>query len=336
MSDDALPINPLSARFRVPGSSGRQQLAAVLAAALSLRHEVAAALVLYGSVRVEGKNVRRPDMPVRGGERVTLSFSPPPALLPAIDVLFESRHLLVVNKPAGIPVQGTRRGSGSSLEEALAGFARGNERLHIVHRLDLPVSGLLVLARTREAAAALTNHFQQGRVRKLYLAAVNSADARLSLPAADAPPLTISTGLKWLSGKQRALVDEGGRPSTTIAATMAVTLPEVALCALRLVTGRTHQARVHLAFTGASIVGDGAYGWALAPGTTTGSGDRICLHATRLEFEDPWSGEQHCFVALPPDCFWQRAGVAPGDGFPEAMAAAFGSLVKVGGAATPR
>jgi RluA family pseudouridine synthase len=325
---NALPHAPVSARFVVPSALAGQPLAVIVASSLGLSPDAASALVSYGSIRVDGKVTRAPETRAQRGVRVTVSFSPPPARMPAVEVLFENRHLLVVNKPAGIPVQGTRRGAGSSLEEALDGFARGVGRLHVVHRLDLPVSGLLALARTREAAAAMTNHFQQGQVSKFYLAVVNAARARDGLPVPGSSPMTITTGLKWLSGKQRALVTDEGKRSRTAVAAVPMPMGDLSLCALKLLTGRTHQARAHLAHMGAPIVGDGAYGWS-PDGPGEGSGDRICLHATSLEFADPWSGELRRFAALPPADFWARAGVQPGDQLADAVVSTFDSLCGV-------
>jgi RluA family pseudouridine synthase len=217
-----------------------------------------------------------------GGHRGPSSF----------DLLHLDNHLLVVVKPAGLLAQADRTG-----DEDLLGLARvylkarfdkpAEVFLGLVHRLDRPVSGVMVLARTSKAAARLTEAFKERRVEKRYLAVVEGrlmgegerADWLLKehervRTAAEGTPGAKRAVLRW-----KALGAEGNR-----------SLVEVAL-----LTGRAHQARVQLAALGTPILGDLRYG---AKGELDGR--NLALHAFFLGFEHPVRREPLAFTAPPP------------------------------------
>lgn len=236
----------------------------------------------------------------------------------ALPVLYEDNHLLAVAKPAGMLTQADRTGDADALEIARADVkARhgkpGNVFLGLVHRLDRPVSGVLLFARTSKAAARLADAFRTRRVTKRYLAVVEGTprgatdewqthEARLTYGptgtarvAAPGTPDAVRASLAW-----RALAAHSGR-----------TLVEVDLH-----TGRKHQIRAQLAALGAPVVGDLRYG-APAP---LADGRGIALHAARLVVPHPTRDEHVELAAAPPwgselDAFagaltrWMSAGL---------------------------
>jgi 23S rRNA pseudouridine955/2504/2580 synthase len=225
-----------------------------------------------------GDRVRIP--PMRLAERTKKTA--PPLELP---VVFEDEALLVVNKPAGTAVHG---GSGISfgvIEQMRA--ARPQLRfLELAHRLDRETSGLLVLAKKRSALTALHAALREGRVRKQYLALVKGAwrndKQRVSLPLK-----------KFLtqSGERRVSVDREGRESQTVFRKKRG-LRDFTLLSAELLTGRTHQIRVHLTHLGFPIAGDDKYGdFELNRALAKQGLKRMFLHAGNLEFAHPLSGE---------------------------------------------
>jgi tRNA pseudouridine32 synthase/23S rRNA pseudouridine746 synthase len=163
-------------------------------------------------------------------------------------------------------------------------------RVGAAHRLDRDTSGLVVFAKTKPALRALSAAFQSRRVHKVYVGAVAGA------PGAAAGTLDAPIGKVWdgAAGFHRVqLVDEaaGGRPSRTDWAVLAAG-PESTLLELTPVTGRPQQLRVHLAGAGWPLLGDALHGGAPAP--------RLCLHAHRLSFAHPATGESSAFSSPTP------------------------------------
>lgn len=208
-------------------------------------------------------------------------------------VLYEDAHVIVFNKPSGLAVQG---GSGVplSLEDLLAAFAKSNgKRPRLVHRLDRDTSGLIVAARTKPAAAQLSQAFATRDVEKAYLAIVCGG--------APAPPEgEIALALRKSSrrGLDIMEIDPGGLPSLTRYRTLAAT-SQSALLELRPETGRMHQLRAHLAAIGRPIAGDGKYGGLFQLVGVTVS--RLMLHAAALKLPHPAGGRPRFEAPLPPD-----------------------------------
>src|SRR5229473_3119366 len=243
-----------------------------------------------GEVRV---NSRRVDATyrLRPGDRVRI---PPMRLarraertVPPLDlpVVYEDDALLVVDKPAGTAVHG---GSGISfgvIEQMRA--ARPQLRfLELAHRLDRETSGLLILAKKRSALTALHAALRGGKVRKCYLALVKGRwrddKRRVDLPLK-----------KYLtkSGERRVSVDREGRESQTVFRRERA-FRDCTLLSAELLTGRTHQIRVHLAHLGFPVAGDDKYGdFELNRGLAKRGLRRMFLHAGGLEFAHPLSGE---------------------------------------------
>ncbi|MEX2317219.1 MAG: RluA family pseudouridine synthase [Pirellulales bacterium] len=207
-----------------------------------------------------------------------------------IDVLYEDNHLLVVNKPAMLATMGVA-GDRPSLLTLAKEYVRqrfgkpGNVYLGVVSRLDAPVTGIVLLARTSKAAARLTEQFRERRVEKVYWALV---EGHVEPPAAQLRHylrkderhrrmhvcVPSAPGAQQAELAYRALDADGDAPR--IRAGSAITFLEV-----QLLTGRKHQIRVQLAEAGFPIVGDRKYGGR----RTFPSG--IALHARRLVFEHP-------------------------------------------------
>jgi len=237
---------------------------------------------------------------VRSGDRVAARAGDPagsslePRPLP-LRILHEDPDLLVVEKPAGVAVHPSRGSGGVSLVEGLAHRDRKrgvSASLHPVHRLDQGTSGLLLVARTPVAHAALDQQLRSGGIRRRYLALVAGVpqppEGRVEAPIGRAP-----------DGRGRRRVTPGGAPAATTYRIEAVgTGPgggPTALLELELETGRTHQIRVHMAHLGHPVLGDRVYGrGAFLP--------RQALHAWRLTFRHPTSGEVMDFRSpLPPE-----------------------------------
>ncbi|UCE02662.1 MAG: RluA family pseudouridine synthase [Candidatus Latescibacterota bacterium] len=203
-----------------------------------------------------------------------------------LDVLYEDNHLLGVCKPAGLLVQGDRTGD-PTLVDAVSDYLRqrwakpGRVYVGVVHRLDRPASGVLLLARTSKAAARLSEHFRRGLVHKRYVALVERAP--------QPPRGTLEHHLVKDPATNRTRVTHPGAPGARFARLHYRTIETRAAGALvevELETGRSHQIRVQLADVGAVIVGDVRYG------SKRQLGPMIALHATRLEVAHPTRDER--------------------------------------------
>ena len=236
-----------------------------------------------GEVRVNSGRVK-PDYRLQAGDRVRIppirTAAKPPAARPLpLRVAFEDDFLLVIDKPSGVAVHG---GSGVSFGviESMRAARPQAKFLELAHRLDRDTSGLLLLAKKRSALVELHRMLREGEVRKIYMAVVKGdyrgpAEIRESLHK-------YVTG----SGERRVAVHREGMPART--RVKVLKKGEFSLLEVELLTGRTHQIRVHLAHAGYPIVGDEKYGdFALNRELK----QRLLLHAARLSFKHPVSGE---------------------------------------------
>lgn len=245
-------------------------------------------LTLEGHITVNGE-AARPAQRVRPGDAIKVCVPPvrtPEDLIPQdipFTVVYEDEHVVVVDKPAGLPVHpGPGHPDGTLVNALLArcpdirGIG-GELRPGIVHRLDRDTSGLLVVAKTQLAHQNLTGQMMRREILKEYAAVsvgmVTPASGTIDAPIGRDP-----------RHRQRMAVDVGGREARTHYET-AESLGAHTLLAVRLETGRTHQIRVHLAYLGYPVFGDGVYG------TARPLLDRQFLHAARLGFRHPESGE---------------------------------------------
>lgn len=198
-------------------------------------------------------------------------------------VVYRDDQVLAVNKPSGLAVQG---GSGTSrhLDGMLTALQfDAAEKPRLVHRLDKDTSGVLLLARTRQAAAKLTQSFRQRTTRKIYWAAVvgvpSPTQGKIDMPLAK---------LSGQRGGERVVVDEAqGKRAVTLFDVVERSGNRLSWLAMWPLTGRTHQLRVHAAEMGTPVLGDGKYGGdaAFLPGFDMEK--RLHLHARRIVLPHP-------------------------------------------------
>ena len=218
----------------------------------------------------------------------------PPAVFP---IIYEDDALLVLNKPAGVAVHGGSGVSFGVIEQLRA--ARPDARLlELAHRLDRETSGLLMVAKKRQALLGLHALLREGGARKFYQALVvgDWVNDRQHLRQ----PL-----LRWLTptGERRVRVDPAGKPAHTII-TCLRRYGVATLVQAELRTGRTHQIRVHLTSSGYPIVGDDKYGRDEVRAAYARLGlKRMFLHASRLTLPHPVTGAPlELEASLPPEC----------------------------------
>lgn len=214
---------------------------------------------------------------------MTDTFLYQPPITPWLEILYQDKDMLVLNKPSGLL---TNPGRGEHLADCLLSRVQQQFPLaQLVHRLDMATSGVVVMALRRKAERALKQQFADRIVRKRYLAVVwgtlSSTSGTIDLPlAADKtdPP------------KNKICND--GKPAITHYQVLQQ-LPDRALVELLPVTGRSHQLRVHMLSLGHPIVGDTLYATAAA----LNAAPRLLLHAASLQLHQPYSGELVSFTA---------------------------------------
>ncbi|HYZ92620.1 MAG TPA: RluA family pseudouridine synthase [Actinomycetota bacterium] len=267
-----------------------RRLDVVVAGAVGISRTRAGDLIAAGAVHVGGRAERK-SYQVAAGDvlEITEPQTPAPPAPHGVDVLWEDDHLLVVAKPSGVVVHRAAGVRGGTLVDALIASghrlasAPGPERRGIVHRLDRDVSGLLVVAKTDEAHAALGKAIRRRDVERLYLALVHGS------PSVDRGKIDAPIGRNPRHRTRMAVRPEGRSSVTWFSVKERLTA--TALLEVRLETGRTHQIRTHLASIGHPIVGDAAYGRDPSFARSLGL-RRPFLHAYRLAFDHPVTGER--------------------------------------------
>ncbi len=211
-------------------------------------------------------------------------------------VIFQDKHLLVIDKPAGVAVHG---GSGMSFGviEALRA-SRPRESLELVHRLDRDTSGCLLVARDRATLVALHALIRDGGMHKTYLALV-SGDWQLGTKRIDAPLATEERR----QGERHVRVAAAGKESVSVFKPVQFFGKLATLMQVDIPTGRTHQIRVHAAYAEHPLLGDDKYGDRERNAELKGAGlKRIFLHAQSIAFDWPGSGVPfHASAPLPAD-----------------------------------
>ena len=261
-----------------------------------------------GQVRIDGGRAKAADR-LSPGQRVrvpplagTLGAADGPAPTRPVSaaeaealvecVLYRDDAVLVIDKPAGLAVQGGTK-TAQHLDGMLDALRFGGERPRLVHRLDKDTSGVLVLARTARAASAVTAAFRNGEVKKLYWAVVagvpNPPIGRVEQPLAK----------RLGSAGERVAADEAGRPAVTDYRLIERVGSSAAWLALEPLTGRTHQLRAHCALLGTPILGDGKYGGNAAFLEGAEIGERLHLHARTIQLPLPGGGAVTVSAPLP-------------------------------------
>ncbi len=245
-------------------------------------------LATEGFIKVNGASAR-PAQRIRCRDVIVVCVPPPksPAHLTPQDIplsmVYEDAHIVVVDKPAGLPVHpGPGHPDGTLVNALLAhcpdirGIG-GELRPGIVHRLDRDTSGLMVVAKTQVAHQRLTDQLKDRAMLKEYIAVV----VGLVTPESGVIDAPIARDPRH---RQRMAVDAGGRVARTHYESLEE-LPGHTLLKARLESGRTHQIRVHFRYAGFPLLGDPIYG---KPSRLV---DRQFLHAARLAFHHPVSGQ---------------------------------------------
>ncbi len=267
-------------------------------------------LIDDGRVRCNDRPAK-PATTVAPGDRLTVDEPEPETLdmvaepIP-LDVVFEDDDLLVINKPANLVIHPAAGNPSGTLVNALlhhcddlSGIG-GVARPGIVHRLDKDTTGLMVIAKNDRAHQALSLAFRWRRIDKTYLAVcfgVIADDEGVVDAAIDRHP----------QHRQQMAVVKDGRPARTLF-TVVERWPGASLLHCRLVTGRTHQIRVHMAHIGHALVGDPLYAgrqWRNIPDPQAAAFchtfPRQALHAMRLGFVHPVTEEPMSFEVGPPE-----------------------------------
>ena len=217
-------------------------------------------------------------------------------------IIFEDNHLLVINKDAGVLVQGDKTGD-TPLSDLAKAYVKekyqkpGEVFMGVIHRIDRPVSGLVLMARTSKALERMNEQFKNREIEKKYLAVVRNR------PAANAGNL-----VHWLIKNPETNVTKAYEKEVPNSMRSELNYKLIGeldgfyLLEVNPITGRPHQIRVQLASMNCPIVGDNKYGY------PRGNKDKsICLHAHSVKFMHPVKKEEmQLFAALPQDNFWQK------------------------------
>lgn len=241
----------------------------------------------------------------RAGDVVRVAIPPPaeialrPESIP-LEILYEDSDLVVVNKPAGLVVHPAAGHPAGTLVNALLHHCPdligigGERRPGIVHRLDKDTSGALVAAKNEKSMAGLVAQFKAHQVEKQYLALV------WGKPNPPAGSIETLIGRHNRDRKRMSANPRRGRPALTHYETLEV-FADSALLRIRIVTGRTHQIRVHMAHRGHPVVGDRQYG-TRSPQGLPAPAPRQMLHSEKLALTHPATGRRLSLTApLPAD-----------------------------------
>ena len=278
-----------------------ERLDTALAAVCGLSRSRAARLIAENRVLVSG-SAARAALRLREGDLIEVDI-PDPAPARAVpediplDIVYEDAHLIVINKQRGLVVHPSAGHAGGTLVNALLFHCAdlsgvgGALRPGIVHRIDKDTTGLIVAAKNDAAHQALAAQIKEKTAGRTYLALVEGrvgpdsgrVDAPIGRSSAD---------------RKRMAVVEGGRSAVSDYEVLERFIGET-LLQVSLSTGRTHQIRVHMAHIGHPVVGDPVYGSRRRRGELPGQ----LLHAAKLEFVHPATGEPMTFTAPLPDDF---------------------------------
>jgi 23S rRNA pseudouridine1911/1915/1917 synthase len=314
MPDASIPVPRV---FVVPADGDARRVDRFVADVSGLSRSYVQKLISEGRLTLDGVPLKA-NAAVGPGARLELEVPeaiPLEVLAEAIPltVVYEDADLLIVDKPAGLVVHPAPGHASGTLVNALLGRSGGSEyggiagvqRPGIVHRLDRDTSGLIMVAKNDLAQASLMAQLKARRVKKTYLALV------LGSVAANVGRIEAPIGRDPKHRTRMAVVSDG-RPSVT-GYRVRERLEGWTLLELDLVTGRTHQIRVHLTAIGHPIAGDPVYGSGTSRKGPSGLG-RLFLHAWRLELAAPGDGRLiRASAALPPELENVLAGLRAGD-----------------------
>jgi 23S rRNA pseudouridine1911/1915/1917 synthase len=261
------------------------------------------ALIKDGKVTVNGGRVKA-GVRLKGGETIRMEV-PPPVIDESVEpepitlnIVYEDDDIAVIDKPAGLVVHpGAGNERGTLVNAILARWPEiaqihiAPKRRGIVHRLDKDTSGLILVAKNGRAMHRLMGQFQKRTVDKVYVALLEreppTPTGRIDAPIMRDP-----------NNRRKMAAQRGGKPALSEFEVVERFKSGQALVRVKLLTGRTHQIRVHMLFLDAPIVGDTLYGWRRQRIRLK----RQFLHAAHLCFDQPTTGERLCFDSpLPPE-----------------------------------
>jgi len=289
----------------VPADASVERLDKAVAKLFGVSRGRAMEWIAEGRVRIDGRRAPK-GAPVQPGARICVERPPPdqpaPEPLLPIRIVHADAHLIVADKPAGMPSHPLKPGERGTAANALVG--RFPELLHVgpaaregglVHRLDADTSGLLLAARTEAAHAMLRAQFTARSVEKGYLALVTGevhAGGEIALPLLHDP----RDSRKMQAASDAEYAEEHGARAAVTRFTPVERRGGFTLLEVEIPTGVMHQIRAHLAFIGHPLAGDALYGGPHLPGLS-----RHFLHASRLAFAHPDGSRVRYESELPPD-----------------------------------
>ncbi len=300
---------------KVPSETPALRIDTYLAQRLSLSRSYVKKLIKENCVKIHSTTITKPAYSLKGGEEIEVTIKQTAPYLeqldtsqtPQIDILYKSKHFLVLNKPAGIVVH---PGSGNT-KNTLASFIAKNFpqalkvghplRPGIVHRLDKGTSGVMVVALTQEAYNSFVKQFSNRLVKKLYIGITYGKPSNSFGVIESKLARSSKDRKKIINAKSK------GKTSLTIYKSLA-DLETVSVLALFPVTGRTHQLRVHLKYLGTPLIGDSTYAginrWKTVPNEyqeCIKRIDRPLLHSFKISFIAPNSDRRVTFKAPIPN-----------------------------------
>ncbi|MDQ7246548.1 RluA family pseudouridine synthase [Dongia sedimenti] len=276
------------------------------------------ALIEQGHLKLGGGTIMDPALRVKPGQVFTLEIPPAVAAQPQgqaidLDIVYEDDDLIVIDKPAGMVVHPAPGNPDNTLVNALIAHCGdslsgigGERRPGIVHRIDKDTSGLIVAAKNDATHQALSAAFEKHDIERAYLALV------WGVPSPTSGEITGNIGRHPVDRKRMAVVSRGGKPATTRYRVLKSFGLGAALVECRLLTGRTHQIRVHMTKLGHPLIGDPVYGKPTAarrgrlPRDARAAAEafpRQALHATLLGFDHPRTGQHLVWRSESPEDF---------------------------------
>ena len=276
-------------------------------------------LIRTGQIRINGKRAKS-DSRLSVGDDLRL----PPSLHDIDDkpkirfsqkdrdaiesmIMFEDDHLLILNKPAGLAVQGGSKTT-RHIDGMLDSYIKKGVKPRLTHRLDKDTSGVLILAKTAEAAREITHHFQSHHIQKTYWALTYPA------PIQDSGVIDAKIGKSPVRGDGGEMMvhdDKNGQKAITEFDVIDRAGKHIAFVAFYPQTGRTHQIRVHAKIIGAPLLGDRKYNANPLPPESSGIYNGLHLHARSVDFTHPATGQNMTIEAPLPDPFeksWKYYG----------------------------
>jgi 23S rRNA pseudouridine1911/1915/1917 synthase len=276
------------------------------------------ALIEQGHLKLSGETIMDPALRVKPGQVFTLEIPPAAPAQPQgqaidLDIVYEDDDLIVIDKPAGMVVHPAPGNPDNTLVnaliahcgESLSGIG-GERRPGIVHRIDKDTSGLIVAAKNDATHQALSAAFEAHDIERAYLALVWGA------PSPTAGEITGNIGRHPVDRKRMAVVSRGGKPAVTRYRVLKSFGLGAALVECRLLTGRTHQIRVHMTKLGHPLIGDPVYGkptaarrgrLPLEARQAAEAFPRQALHAALLGFSHPRTGAHLVWHSESPEDF---------------------------------